>query len=337
MFEIAAIPNASRDASLSRRRFLTVAGVAIGFAGAGAAETNRPEATWRGRALGADAAIILAGLPDAEAQTILDACAAELARLDGLFSRDNPLSALSILNRTGRLDAPDPDFVAALRLAGEVRLDTGGAFDPTLQPLLELYQPNVLGAQQASLTQPSVAQIARAKARVGFHRVKVSHDRVSTPPGVKLTLDGLARGFAADKIATLLKARGVLHGLVDTGEYAALGRPSGRAGWPIAIADPRQAGRTLDRVALSETAIATSNAHTNISEPAGRRHVVDPRTGRVAERYLSVSVVHHDPTLADALATAFHLMSEDGIRAYRDNICGVSALLLRRDGEVVRI
>ncbi|HSM20338.1 MAG TPA: FAD:protein FMN transferase, partial [Hyphomicrobiales bacterium] len=127
--------------TLSRRRFISITATAAGLSLApGLPALARPELTqWRGRALGADASITLAAPDKARAERLIAAARAEIERIEAIFSLFRDDSALSRLNRGGRLEAPPFDLVELLSISGRVHRLTGGAFDPTVQPLWAVY------------------------------------------------------------------------------------------------------------------------------------------------------------------------------------------------------
>ena len=118
--------------TLTRRRFLSISAAALAIPGAASAGKS---ARWQGVALGAPASMILAGVTPRAARPVFAALEAELQRLERIFSLYHPDSALVRLNAQGRLDAPPPEMLDLLSLAGAIHEATGGAFDPTVQPL----------------------------------------------------------------------------------------------------------------------------------------------------------------------------------------------------------
>ncbi len=275
---------------LTRRRFLTIsaAAVAAPALSAGAAQVQH----WRGVALGASVSMILSGLPRFEAGVVFRAVEAELARQERIFSLFVADSELSRLNRTGRIDHPSADLLEVLRLAGRLHAVSGGAFDPTVQPLWQ-----------------AVAEGREARAAagaVGWRHVALDGGAVHlTRPGMALTLNGIAQGHVTDRIAALLRGRGLADLLIDMGEIAALGtRPDG-AGWQVGVADP--AGQIVRQVALRERAIATSAARGTLIGGA-RSHILDPRAPDRPPVNALVSVSARRAAVADGLSTALCLV-----------------------------
>jgi len=279
---------------LSRRRFLTIS---AGLAALAAAPARAALSDWHGMALGARARILI-DHPDAEAITA--AAAAEIDRLEGIFSLYRPESALSRLNAAGTLAAPPFELLECLALCNAVHAATAGLFDPTVQPLWQLYADR-FGAGQS----PQEAEIAAMRARVGFQRVSFDTRRITLQPGQALTLNGVAQGFIADKVAKLLRERGLDHILIDTGEFHALGpQPNGTA-WPVQLS----AGGKVD---LANRSLASSSALGTTFDQAGTvGHILHPVTGRPApSRWQLVTITAPQAGLADALSTAACLMPD---------------------------
>ncbi|MEJ1156725.1 FAD:protein FMN transferase [Prosthecomicrobium sp. N25] len=300
---------ASRAGGLTRRRFLTLSaafGAAAGCIGPAAAGT--PVARWHGFALGAGASITLAGLGPAEAAPVFAAVEAELARLEAIFSLYRTDSALVRLNRDGRLPGPDADLLACLAQAAVVHRLTEGLFDPTVQPVFATLAEHFAAGGEAG--DPGLARrLERAGALVGFDRVTFDDERVAfADPGMALTLNGIAQGYATDRIAALLEARGCRDVLVDIGETRALGRsPEGRA-WRAGIAEGPQGGAVAEVVELRDRALATSMPLGTVLDPAGAvGHILHPRLGIVRPAWRRVSVVAASAALADALSTGLCL------------------------------
>jgi len=291
---------------LSRRRFLSVSAGAATLALMGVARAEAPDLyVWRGNALGAEAVIRLpagAGAAGAAARA-----AAEIARLERIFSLYQADSALSNLNRDGRLAQPDAELLECLSVCNNVHRATSGLFDPTVQPLWALHAERYAAGQI-----PTDAEIAETRRKVGWEKVRLDEDEVAIGPGMALTLNGIAQGYIADRVAGLLRAEGLDNLLVNTGEYRAVGATPAGAAWPITLAP---SGREL---ALRDRALATSAPLGTTFDQAGMvGHILDPHTGRpVHSAWASVSISAGSAALADALSTAACLIpSRSGVAA----------------------
>jgi thiamine biosynthesis lipoprotein len=245
--------------------------------------------TWEGQGLGAALTLHLVGADPHPARTTFARVAAEIERIESLASlfRD---SALTRLNRDGHLAWPSPDLLDLLTLAGQVHTATAGAFDPTVQPLW-------LALAQGMTADPAL---------VGWDRVRLSPKEIRLDRGQALTLNGIAQGWAADRIAALLRAQGFSEALVDMGEISALGS---QTGWPVQIAGPD--GAELASTRLTDRALATSSPRGTLVN--GQPHILGPQ-GQ-PPLWQTVSVSAPSAAVADALSTAFCLMDRAAIDA----------------------
>lgn len=276
---------------ISRRRFLKIS-AAVPVTGLSTkALAAGPVAQWQGRALGAQAQIILSGLDQAEAMPFFAQVQNEVARLEDIFSLYQPYSELRRLNATGLLLSPAPELLEVLSLSKAVWQASLGAFDPTIQPTW-------------------VARASGAEVPLqldDFGDVDFSMRAVRLKPEAALTLNGIAQGYITDRVAGLLRGQGMTDLIVDAGEQRALGeRQQGRS-WQVGVADPL--GNLLTRLTLQDRALATSSPEgTLLSEKMG--HIIDPRTGYMAAGCNTVSICHESAAVADALSTAACCLTE---------------------------
>ena len=269
--------------SFTRRRFLTISAA---FAGAPALARTH---SWQGRGFGADISITL----DAPSETATPAITAAIdiiRKTERLFSLYDPNSQISRLNQTGTL-RPDPWFHHLLQEADQAHTLTSGLFDPTVQPLW------------AELT--SGRADPATQSRVGWHKVTFNPNAVHLGVGQALTLNGIAQGFATDRVSESLAAHGFEKTLVNIGEFSGRGGP-----WTLGLHDP-QFGHMGHRT-LSNAAIATSSPMTTPIGPNG--HIISPSA---QPQWSTVSVMAKSATRADALSTGLVLADLDLIRQVR--------------------
>jgi FAD:protein FMN transferase len=289
--------------TVTRRRFLTLSAVAALVPSLpGQGQAGVPVHVWKGIALGAQATIRLA---HRDGPAIAARAAAEIDRLEQVFSLHRPGSALSQLNATGRLEAPPFELLECLALAGRVHQASGGLFDPTVQPLWALHAEAAVRGQR-----PGPAALADRLARCGWARVRFDAAAVVLDPGMAITLNGIAQGLIADRVTRLLADEGLTGILVETGELRALGGAPDGAGWPVRLPDDRRLG-------LQDRALATSAPLGTVLDAAGQvGHILDPRTGQPAAAvWRSISVSAPSAGLADALSTAACLTADAGALA----------------------
>lgn len=262
---------------------------------------------WRGVALGARASLTIAA---PAAQGLVQASLAEVKRLEGIFSLYDANSELSRLNREGRLSHPSPDLLRVLSLVSSVHQATQGAFDPTVQPLWDLYARWHVERGVA----PPQRSVERTLALVGWHQVQYSSREVRfVRQGMAMTLNGVAQGYIADRVADLLRSEGLEHVLVETGEAIAVGHhPEGRP-WKAALRG------TAETVGLDDGALAVSEPLATHFDAAGQvGHILDPSSGVPGGCWSRVAVQAPSAALADALSTSACLLDETRINALRE-------------------
>jgi thiamine biosynthesis lipoprotein len=305
---------------LNRRRFIAIAATAALLPGAASAKPRRFE--WQGGALGAEARIVLYHHDKAVAEAAINACLGEISRLENEFSLYRSNSALSRLNATGNLADPSHDMRRLLQLSRQYADLSQGAFDPSIQPLWQLYAEH-FAVHPDDLAGPDKDAISAVQRHIDYRRIAIGAEAIRLDPGMALTLNGIAQGYITDRVADLLRARGWSDVLLNLGEIRAL---PGRI-WSVALPG---GGPALD---LSNAALATSaGAGSPFSGAKGPHHLLHPGTGRSAQRYASVSVLARTATAADALSTALYLSPPDQAADLLKHGGGRQAWLQSADG-----
>lgn len=244
-----------------------------------------------------------------EAERALDAAVDTIRHVEAQMSLFRPDSALSRLNREGVLLRPHADLVRILQLAQSVSARSQGAFDVTVQPLWTAFEEAV---GRKALPSPEVVKAARAA--VGWQHLAVSSDAIRLGwPGMGVTLNGIAQGFAADLVRTRLQALGVKHALVNAGEWTALGQPDAERPWLLGLQDPRDAQALIARLALDGRSIAVSaDNECSFSPDRRHHHIFDPRTGYSPAELSCVAVAAPSCALADALTKVMFVAGREG-------------------------
>lgn len=289
----------------TRRRAITIFAATAAGALVGGPARSATDYEWHGVAMGADANILFNGIDRETAKAAIELVEAEINRLEEALSLFRPASELCRLNRDGLLPSPSADLRRALTLAIDTAAASGGMFDPTVQALWETYVDWFTAAPEAGM--PPQQLIERARMAVDWRRVSIEADAVRLGQGQRITLNGLGQGYVTDRIAGLLAGRGLKHVLVDLGEQRAIGpRLDGKA-WQIARADQAP-------IALRRGALATSEGAGCVLGAGGTaHHLFDPRSGRSATHWKTVTVHHHSAAVADALSTTCYVASAEEI------------------------
>lgn len=278
---------------------------ALGAAAGSAVATKASAALqWRERALLGFGTTLWLRAAHADAGRVdraLDEAVALLRHLERQLSLFDPASAVRRLNRDGVLAHPDPALVELLTLARRVSQRSRGAFDVTVQPLWAAWQ-----RAHAEGRKPTPAELARARALVDWRAVSVSGQTVRLGrAGMALTLNGIAQGYAAERARALLRGHGITAALLDTGEWAPIGRAPDGQPWQLGLASPRDSARILATLQADGRAMAvSSDAHLRFGADPGDdqdHHIIDPRSGRSPPHLSAVVVAAGSAALADAL------------------------------------
>lgn len=300
-------------------------------------DSRLPQIDLVGEALGTAFKVSIVEPPAALDTAALEAdVLAVLARVDALASTwrdDSEISALNAAESTDWVDVSEP-LCAALERSWAVSRASGGAFDATIGPLVNLWG---FGPDGRVIVPPSTTMIDDAMQHVGYDKLELDCDdgRVrKSDPQLYVDLSGWAKGYAVDEVAELLADRQLVNTLVEVGgEMRVSGHNSEARNWAVAIEAPstsRRAPQSIIRI--TDTGVATSGDYRNYFEYDGRSysHTIDPRTGQPVTHDLSaVTVLQASSAFADAMATALLVLGpEKGPELAED--LGIAAYFLIR-------
>lgn len=269
-----------------------------------------------------------------------DSITAEMSRVEMSLSPFLPSSTISAINR-GENATIDKYIATVFEYSQRVNKASGGAFDPTVGPIVDLWG---FGADKGVNDAPSQAQIDSALAGVGIWRCKISDNHIVKPDqGTQFNFSAIAKGYGCDCVAEMLRRNGSENYMVEIGGEIALSghNPKGKA-WTIQVDAPIVDATASNRkrmttVSLTDCGIATSGNYRNYRDygHGGRvGHTIDPRTGRpVTTTTLSATVIAPTCMEADALATACMAIPLEQAMSMIDNWPGASALLVDTDSK----
>ena len=261
----------------------------------------------------------------------------EMERVVNLLNRYDSSSALSFLNTEGSIDGPPPELTAVMRQARYFHQASQGAFDPTVQPLVDLFR-NGAGASSVSVP-PSEDRILEALALVDGRRVEVSPENIRlTNPGMGVTLDGIAKGYVVDRMASVLENQGLENFLVDAGgDIRSAGLRDDGQPWRVGVQDPKKQGDLPDVIGLTNSSVATSGSYEiYFDRERTRHHLVSARSGGSPRFSQSVSVVAPTTLAADALATSVFVMEPEGGVAFIESLPQCACLIVDEQGRQLR-
>lgn len=283
-------------------------------------------------ALGTDVHLTLYHPSQSAAEKAIQAAFKELDRVESIMSLYREDSEICRLNRYSHLDSPHPWLREVLLTCARLSAKTKGAFDITIQPL---YKAHAEAASSNRIIRKD--ELNGLLKKVGWNRVAVEKNRIRLAgEGTQISLNGIAQGFAADRVAAVLFDHGITNALIDTGEIGAVGTPPPRDAWQIGIKHPRRENALLAATQLHGRCLATSGDYeTRFGDGFEKHHLIDPKTGQSANDLASVSVVTKSAMEADGLSTALFVMGLEGAQNLIAQLPDAEALLVTKQGRVI--
>ncbi len=240
---------------------------------------------------------------------------AELQKVDNSLSPFNKSSIISKINRNENPEVNDM-FAEVFNLAEKVSGETGGAFDITVAPLV-----NMWGFGTKQFHRPDRESVDSLMKFVGFNKVVMRNKHVQKQnPNIQLDCSGIAKGYGCDVVARFFRSKGIKNFMIEIGgEIVTSGNNEKRLPWSIGVTKPTddslQASQELQTVLnVTDKAMATSGNYRNFYMDGNRKlaHTIDPHTGYpVQHSLLSSTVLASDCATADAYATAFMVLGID--------------------------
>ena len=217
-----------------------------------------------------------------QVQEALQAGWDEMDRLISIFDRHQNGTAISELNREGRLQNPAPEMLDVMSRVQDIYRISNGAFDPTVLPLLLLVEERF----QMKGVPPTVQEMKAAEALVDFGSIQVGPRRIALKSKEqKISLDGLAKGYIVDCTGKAIKGAGVKNALINAGgDILAIGRSHRGTPWRVAIQDPFRADKYLRVLSMTDQAVATSGSYEIFYDREQNfHHLMDPIHGGPAK------------------------------------------------------
>ena len=257
----------------------------------------------------------------------------EVQRLEALLTHFDPSSQLSSLNVTGEIGGASDELVSVLSSSIRSSESTGGAFDATVQPALDLFSRFLGGGPL-----PSDSDFEAAQKLIDYQDVSISSHSIGfEKKGMEATLDGIATGYIIDSAVSALKASGVRSALVQAGgTIFALGAQADGSPWQIGVQDPLNPDGTVATLFLKDQAVATSGDYEDYYTPdKSYYHIVDPSDARSPLYSHSATVVAPTVMQADPLGVVLMVKSPaDGVRLV-EGLKDVECLVCPRSGGTV--
>lgn len=282
--------------------------------------------------MGTFAAITLMHPSRDEADDAIGMAFEEMERVGRLLSRYRPASPVEMLNRDGFAAGLPPELVTVLNRSIYFHHASGGAFDVTVKPLVDLYKDHFASHQ----TPPDSQKINAVLDRVDSRSICLKNNSVRfEKEGMGITLDGIAKGYIIDCGINVLHKRAVGHGLINAGgDIRAIGGKDGKTPWAVAIQNPDKNGENVNKVKMMNGAIATSgNYEIYFDREKLYHHIINPHSGAPAPELKSVTVLAETAMDADALSTAVFVAGADAGKALIEKTPGTKCLLMTSNGK----
>ena len=264
----------------------------------------------------------------------IDLAFKEIERIDSLLSNYKNDSEVSLLNKNGFIENASDDLVYNIKKSLYYSDLTDGAFDITVQPILDLYARSFNDKKRA----PTGVEINNTIKLVGYENIYIKHRNISfLKPGMKITLGGIAKGYAVDRAIGVLEINGINHALVDMkSSIRAIGN-KGAENWTIALQNPRNKKEYITMLKMDNNSLSTSGDYEKyFDENKTFHHIVNPRTGYSAAELISVTIIADKAIDADALSTSVFVLGKGDGYNLIEKLKDVDVLIITKDKEIIR-
>ncbi|MCD6460344.1 FAD:protein FMN transferase [bacterium] len=245
-----------------------------------------------------------------------------------IYKEDSEISVLNKSKKPGTYKVSD-DLWYVLTAADKVYLESEGAFDITVKPLLELWQK---AADNNKL--PDKSQVAKVLHKIGWKKVVLhpkTHEIEYLDDNVEITLSALAKGYAVDAVVDVFKKAGIDNCIVDAGgDLYCYGQPKKRKYWHVGVRDPLNKQRVIKILYINDKSVVTSGNYERFYTIEGKSYpqIFSPETGYPVTVNISVSVIADKAVDADAWATALMVIDQEKGCGIIENFTGMEALII---------
>ena len=266
-----------------------------------------------------------------KANQVLESVIKDWNLLEPTLSAYDELSEVSKINISG---ASEPINISInlrdiLLRSREISVQTNGAFDITIRPVLKLWDFN-------SQIIPDKEAISSALPKVCYEGISTGFNTIECDPAIEIDLGGIAKGFLVDYGISKFTLEGINNILIDAGgDLYASGTNMGKP-WRIGIQHPRKPDELIGVLEITDRAVATSGDYERYFIKDGIRyhHILDPKTGYPARGCISATVLAPDTMTADAWATAVFVMGESYFEKQNDKFPEIDVIMVLPDGRV---
>jgi len=264
----------------------------------------------------------------------IDEAFRSMKEIESVASIYDPKSEAFLLNENGYIDHPSEDLFYLIRESLDYFELTGGSFDITVQPFLDLWEEGLWKEDKAT-QQKKIDETFKI---VGSEKIVTEEGRIYfKEKGMKITLGGIVKGYVVDKAIRALQTMGIRNALVNAGgDMGTIGSVWGR-GWVVALENPEDKTQYIAKFRISNKAVVTSGNYERYFDPTKKiHHIIDPKTGYPANECISVTVIADTCRMADALATSvFVLGPQTGLQLI-ESLPEVEGLIIDSNRNIYR-
>ncbi len=274
------------------------------------------------RAMGATFAVVLYGHDMLQMQTAVKTAFEELRRIDRMLSNYRTDGEVGNVNQHAaeRPVKVTPELFALLSECERYSRESNGAFDITVGPLMKVW-----GFYRGTGRLADKQRVAQAHEKVGYQNIVLDAANSTvrfTQLGVEVDMGGIGKGYAVDRMVTLLKEKGISSAMVNSAGSSIYGLgapPSEDRGWVIHIRDPRNSSKVVAEVYLKNESISTSGSTEKffVAEERVYSHIMDPRTGYPAQGVLEVSVIAPRTVDSEAWTKPFFILGREWVAQHK--------------------
>ncbi len=268
------------------------------------------------------------------AREAVEAAFSEIKRIDDLLSNYNNESEVYMLNKQGHIEDPSEELILNIETAKYFGEISDGAFDITVQPILDLYKHSF----QELSRPPTAGEINDTLVLVDYNNIFLKEGLILLrAQGMKITLGGITKGYAIDKAIGVLLEKGISRALVNAGgDVRAIGN-KGTSAWQVALQNPRDKSDYITIIPVDNNSVATSGDYERYFDESKKfHHIVDPRNGYSATSLISVTIISSTAMDTDAIATSVFVLGPINGLELIESLDSVEGLLITSEKEIIK-
>ncbi len=270
------------------------------------------------------------------ALNVVDRAFEKIEYVDDVMNNYDNKSELSMLNNEGSVHNADPDLVYVIKRSKYYSEKSQGAFDISIQPILDLWASKY--SPGGSYQDPTPDEINETLELVNYSAISIENNNISLKDGMKITLGGIAKGYAVDSAIESLLNDGIVAGFVNAGgDGRYIGTKPDGTPWRVGLQNPDKNEDAVTIMNIKNRAVATSgNYERYFNDTTKRSHIADPRTGYSSGNLISSTVIANSAMDADAFATAVFILGENEGLDMIENTDNIECLIITTDKRIVR-